>query len=380
MKILLAHNYYQLRGGEDDFVDMLHTLLVKKGHKVYLYSKKSSELVSFGNQVMSSIQLLTSVNNEIDKIISTFHPDICHIHNIFPGINFSIINTCKKRGIPIVQTVHDYRYLCLNGTFYRDKNVCRLCIDRNRLFGIKYKCYHSSLLASVFLLLSLSTNLNTIKKIDKFIFPNSYSKDLFNRYLHIEENKSIIISHFIPKMFVEKLVKKEHYFMYLGRLSPEKGIIELLNLFKKEKKINLLIIGTGPLAKYISSLRYTNVQYLGYVSTKKKYNLLRKALFSIIPSRVEEQGPLTLLESFMCGTPIIAPNLSSIAEKVRKKCGFLYNPNVHDSFLSVLIKANTLAKEEYEIMRTSVLNEYKKHYSENIYYKRLISLYEAVSQ
>src|SRR3989344_8309961 len=152
MKILLVHNYYQHQGGTDDYVNALNKLLKSKGHEVLLYKENSILINTFSEKIHVGFNLISSKNNRINVIVNKFQPDICHINNIFPKINFSVIKLCKEKHIPIVQTFHDFRYIFLDG-IYNEKGGINLL--KNYILGILNKSYHNSYLASIFLAISL---------------------------------------------------------------------------------------------------------------------------------------------------------------------------------------------------------------------------------
>src|SRR5215475_11848041 len=148
MKIAVVHNTYQHPGGEDVVVAEETRLLKDHGHQVVSYNRSNTEL-----EDMSNAQLLVQIKdvvyshdsqNDIRKLIRTERPDIVHIHNTFLMISPSAYDACKQEGVPVVQTLHNFRLLCPGGTFSRDGAVCEECIGGNLWNGIRHGCYRNS--------------------------------------------------------------------------------------------------------------------------------------------------------------------------------------------------------------------------------------------
>jgi len=374
MKILLVHNYYQHRGGTDDYVDALSKLLRNKGHEVFLHKEQSISINTSKEKIQTGFNMIFFKNNSISKIINKFKPDICHVNNIFPKINFSVVKLCKEQKIPLVQTFHDFRYIYLDG-IYNEKGGRSLL--KNYIFDVINKRYHDSYLASIILTISLIKGKKYIEDMDYYIFPNKFSCKVISNFFKLK-NKCYILPHFISFYKVKQTENKNH-FIYIGRISKEKGIDELVKIFSTLPKLKLIVIGEGPLRLQLERLKTPNIKFLGHVSVREKYRLLNKALFCIIPSKIEELGPLVLLEAFMCGTPVIVPNLFSFKEKVKNnRAGFYYVRNDIENLRKVILRAASQKTNTYEKMSKFVQKEYFKHYEENTYYKRLMNIYEQV--
>lgn len=374
MKILLVHNNYQHRGGTDDYVDALKKLLRKKGHKVLLYKEQSSSINNFKEKIKVSLDMILLKNKNISRIIKKFKPDICHLNNLFPKINFSVVKLCIEKKIPIIQTFHDFRYISLDG-IYREKKDHSLL--KNYFIDSINKRYHDSYLASIILAISLIKSKKYIEEIDRYIFPNIFSKNVINSFFNLK-NKSYILPHFVS-FYRVKQARRRNQFVYIGRISKEKGTDELVRVFRTLPKLKLLIVGEGPLRSRLEHLRIPNIKFLGYVSTKEKYRLLGRASFCIIPSKIEELGPLVLIESFMCGTPVIVPDLFSFKEKVKEnKTGFYYMHDNVEDLKKAIIRASHQKINIYKQMSKLVKKEYVKYNKESIYYKGLMNIYEQI--
>lgn len=316
------HNYYRDRGGEDEYVDSLAQLLKKEGHTIIRYTKHSSSInQNFFKKITIALGLLYSKKTatELTAIIRTHKPDIAHFHNVFPLITPTAYYICEKERVPIAQTVHNYRYMCVNGTLFHRGQICTDCLrSRNLLSCVYDACYQNSRFATLFFALVLTLHrkhiLNTISRI---IFPTSFSQTVYSAYFKNLKSKSEVIYHgvSIPKIMSKKTRTVEKpYFLYVGRLSPEKGIIELINALTTKPTINLVVAGTGPLSPMLKKYRqHTNIQYKGYCTRKTTLRLIAHAQAVVIPSLWYEVLPLVYIESLALNTPVITPNTGTFS-------------------------------------------------------------------
>ncbi len=375
MRILLVHNYYTLRGGTDDYVDSLYELLGKNKQGVYLYTERSNEIQSTRQKIQTGLNLILAHNTKIGTVLDRIKPDICHLNNLFPLLTFDAIKQCKKRYIPVIQTIHDFKYFYPGGIIGQKEYNSPFFINHPLLYTVINKGYNNSYFSSLCLSLALWKNKNTLQNIDAFIFPNKTSEKILREKLLIDEKKCFYLPHFVKRQINPDMQQKDKYFIYVGRISDEKGIVELVDVFRSLPYLHLVVVGDGPLLSKLKSLKTPNIKFLGYISSDKKYELLSKALFCIIPSKIEEQGPLVLIESFMCGTPVIVPDLPSFKEKVKNNLGFLYKQGDKIYLKKRILDAANQEWNLYKKMRALVLDEYSNHFSEVIYYKNLLRVY-----
>jgi glycosyltransferase involved in cell wall biosynthesis len=269
--------------------------------------------------------------------------------------------------------------VCPKGFVYRNNKICELCV--NRIFAlpaIRYNCYHDSKLAS----LSLSTSLTYYKLahdfelVDKYICPAQFVKDYYLQHLSLSEDKMKIIPHFTNVEAVKHMKSNSSYFVFVGRLSEEKGILQLLEQFVLLPNIPLIVIGDGPLRDDVQKYKtYSNITILPFISQKKLFKIMSHALATIIPSPWYEVGPLVLMESFANGTPVIVPNSGVFKERVtRNKTGFFFDLRDFTSIQKV-IKSIFKKKNQVAVMRNAVQKEYHDKYSGEAYYRSLLPLY-----
>ncbi len=321
MRILLIHNYYQYRGGEETYVESLKKLLNDNGHKVCLYSKYSNDIKTSWDKIKIAVGLFwnTQTDQELKRIITSFKPDVAHLNNLYPLIGPTAIITLHKNSIPIVQTIHNYRFMCPKGILFRKGKICELCIHLKLPFwSVVFGCYHQSRVASLFFSLAYFFHrsiLHTFDKINLFIFPSPFTKKYYQKNLAIPDKKTTYLPYFVDFKPPKKPVKKGDYYLFVGRLSEEKGIIELLEIFKNIPGKKLKVIGTGPLQKQVIEYKkYKNIEILGFMKRSIIRPILQRARALIVPSKWYETGPINAIEALLSNTPVIGSHIGSSRE------------------------------------------------------------------
>jgi len=340
MKILQIHNSYQTPGGEDEVVVAEKELLETKGHRVVQYTRHNNELKKysplqklkfFPNAIYSKRTII-----ELDRLIGESKPDVSHIHNVFPLISPSVYHCLSHHNIPIVQTLHNYRFLCPNALFYTKKTTCEKCKKGNTLNCLLNKCYKDSFILSGLYALTIRLHRKAfMEKINKFIALTDFVKTKFVQ-AGFREEKIEVEGNFLVDNRYKASNDKDNYAVFIGRLSEEKGVETLLNAFQKTHGLKLKVAGNGHLEEklkhYVHQNRIPNVEFLGFVSGRQKLELLHKAKFSIFPSQWYETFGMSILESFSVGTMVVASKIGALPELVKDgKNGLLFEPgNAND--------------------------------------------------
>jgi len=342
MRILIVFNKYQYRGGEDTYVNNLILLLRKNGHIVKTYIKDSRSITNIFDKIKIGLGLFWNfqTSRELSIVIKQFKPDIAHFHNIYPIITPTAYYICKKYGVKIVQTIHNYKFMCPKNSLFRNGKMCELCINKKFMWpSILYGCYHRSKLASFLFSLSflLHNNIGTFHTIDSLIFPTQFVQDYYLTNLSITNitiDKSTVLPYFTPFMKNKNDSNEnlnDQYF-YFGRLAEEKGISLITKLFSQKKR-KLLIVGDGPLKQMLVQKyqNYKNIQFIGYQTPKKIFSMMMSAKALIIPSLWYEVLPFVLIEAMALKKTIFLsnnPNLKTI--KNRNNIIFFESGNLSD--------------------------------------------------
>lgn len=390
MKILIIHNDYQIQGGETAVVNAEIDLLTRAGHDVRFYQRNNSEINRFGipqklsffpNAIYSSFSY-----KEIRKIIKNEKPDIAHIHNVFPLISPSVYKALHDDHIPIVQTIHNVRFLCPNGLFYTHGKICERCKFGNTSYAVSLKCYRNSYTLSFLYAISIGLNRRwrVFNLIDRFIALTEFSKNKFIEAKLTEPHKISILGNYLhsPAPPPPCIDSRNSYIAYLGRLSEEKGIPTLIRAIALNNEIKLKVAGTGPdrenLQKLVRDLGSDQVKFVGHLTGNAKWDFLRNAMCTVVPSNWFETFPLVALESMAVGTPVIASNLGGLPYIIEDgKTGLLFAPGDH------LDLANKISQLVNDLERTRMMGEecvktINEKYTEEVHYRKLMEIYSQV--
>lgn len=387
MKILIAHNHYGdfATGGEAMVFHAETNLLKSHGYEVLTYERSNSELKnkSLRNRVNAVLNLHWSERTiaEAGKIMDEFKPDVLHVHNYKFLITPSIFYAAKQRGIKTVLTLHNYRLMVPCGNFMtKDGKVCEKCLTESPLNILKYRCAQGSFLKSYLqyrLFTKTKFKLNKlVDLVDTYIVLSNFAKNKLTQ-TGVPAEQIVVKPNFITTENISELPAKKKRAVFIGRLSFEKG---LLNLIEDWSAVNypLYVIGTGPQenkAKEISKSN-KNITFLGNMENKKVKEFLAESSFLVFPSTLYEGMPITILEAMSVGVPVIATNLGPRNEMIQNGInGFLYENGNGTEFID---KVNMLIenKELRNKMGTAAKEEYSRKYTSEINFKMLVNIYK----
>lgn len=401
MKILQINKYFYKKGGAETVFFNTLQLLENHGHTVIPFSLKNEknlhspyESYFVDYPELSESSLFQKIKNlpsfiynrkaakQLEKLIIKERPDIAHIHLMFNSMSVSILPVLKKYNIPIIMSVHDYRLVCPAYTFTDGKrNFCERCKTGNYYHCITNKCSNGNLINSF--MLSMDSYFRSmfyppIEYIDRFIFVSQFS---MNKHLQVEkrfEKKCTYLYNFSPKVQNYKATKGDYIFFF-GRISKEKGILTLLNAIKGLPNIKLKLAGTGPLLEQLKAECPPNAEFLGFKQGEELRELIHNASFVIVSSECYENNPMTIIESYMIGTPVIGSDLGGIPELIiPNKTGYRFTPKSSEELKETIIKASSIPEEEYEQMSDSCKKFASDNFSEESHYRRLIENYNII--
>ena len=382
MKILLVHNYYQQWGGEDTHFELLIKLLKDKGSSVITYTKDSKNVKTIWDKVKTALGMLWNgeVYDDITKLIEKHQPDIVQFQNIYPLITASAYWACRRRGVPIIQRISNYRLMCPKGSLFRNNKICELCVNKRFPYpSIMYGCYHGSKLSSLFFTLAIFFHrfiLRSYNLIDKIIFPSEFTQTYYLDKGAIPRKKARVIPSFSPPDKVRNMQKiKREYYVFAGQLVPEKGIGPLLGLFSKNPSLSLVVIGYDPSQLLANKYRkYNNIEFKGFMKREEVLAYMKNAKATIMPSLWYDVLPNVLIESFSVGTPVIAPNIGVFPELIENgKTGMLFK---YDGWLE--LESLLLKFKKSRMMVKHVLKRHEERFKSNKFYSSLISLYQSL--
>jgi len=383
MRVLIIHNSYKEFGGEDSVVNNQVKLLTEKGDEVCSYIVDSKEIDNYSK--LDKLRLLKNAYSSpktmrnITKIIKKFQPDIAHVHNVYPLISPVVYKVLHDNNIPMVQTLHNYRFICPNGLFFINGEICTKCLDKKNYYQCGFnKCYHDSYTQSFWYADIIAKGNKWFKYIDRFISLNHFVKDMMIQR-GFAEAKIAIVPNFSYRMDTEIESKsKEDYFLYLGRLSSEKGIETLLNAIDNTEGVKLYVAGDGVFKGKVMDLeRKGNVKYLGLVSGEEKNLLIKNARALIVPSEWHENFPTVILESMSVGTPVIASRMGGMQYLVEDgRNGVLFKTgDCKDLVEKIKYLSNDLVASK---MSKMALEIYENKYTPEIVYNEMMKVYRDV--
>lgn len=384
MKILLIHNYYRSSSpsGEDIVFKNEVELLKKKGIQVVTFEKHNDEIRNKFKVAFNTIWSMGTYK-KLKEILKKEKPDIVHFHNIWYLISPSAYYACKDLGIPVVQTLHNFRFFCINGLLMRNGSVCEECIGKFPWRGIKYGCYRNSKIFSIPIALSDSLHklLNTLEKnIDAFISLTYFAKRKFIE-CGLPEEKIFIKPNFLVED-PNPNYENGGYALFVGRLSREKGIMTLLKAWKDINGLSLKIVGDGPMkndvVEYIEKHKLKNIHLSGRLSHNDVIDCMKKSMFVIFPSECYEGFPMTIAESYACGKPVVASNLGAMAELVEDgKTGLLFKPG-NPGDLAEKIQWMIKNEDACVQMGKNARRVFEEKYTADKNFEILIGIYEKV--
>jgi glycosyltransferase involved in cell wall biosynthesis len=327
MKILLVHNYYQHRGGEDVVFEQERDLLRREGHEVAEYRRSNDELhqlTLLGKVATAKTTVWASDSHrDLSTLLKRAKYDLVHVHNTFVQISPSIYWACREARVPVVQTLHNYRLFCPSANFVRESHVCRECVERGVWRAVRHGCFHASrpATATVALMLLIHRWCHTWTAcVDRYIALSNFARDQFVS-AGLPAEKIAIKPNFVDPDPGYRTETRD-YAVYLGRLSEEKGVETLLTAFKRlHERVPLVIIGDGPLrailqARADSEGLSASLQFRGWLGRQEAIALLKGARFLLMPSQCYETFGIAVAEAYACGVPVIASALGSIGEIV----------------------------------------------------------------
>ncbi len=381
MKILFIHNRYQLQGGEDTAVEQEMKLLSQYHELEVLYFQNQSGW-------KGAIQFLVSIWNinaakKVSKKIIEFKPDIVHIHNWHFASGPLVFRTIHTLKVPIVHTIHNYRLLCPSGTLLNKGKLFKDSLKQSFPWAsVKNRVYRSSHILTFWLafVVWFHKKIDTWKMIDCYVCLTSSAVTLFQQSnFGISEKRYTVKPNFTTIPLIKESSERGAHFLFIGRLSEEKGITLLLKVFK-DLPYDLRIAGEGPLKEQVvkASEQFENVFYLGNLTRYELESELQKAQALIFPSLWYEPFGLVNIEAFANSTPVLASNIGApLSLIIEAYNGFLFEVGNETALKEAIVKFGKLSKLDREQMGNHAFEQYKSKYSPDLQLDYLNSIYNS---
>ena len=381
MRILTVHNHYQQVGGEDEVFAAEAQLLERYGHEVHRYVVRND-----GLEHMSRLKLArdTVWNGDSYDALRTCvrrtRPDVVHFHNTLPRISPSGYYAATRERVPVVQTLHNYRMVCPGALLFRDGSPCHDCVGRAlALPGIRHGCYRGSRAATAAVagMMAAHRMLGTWgREVALYVALTEFAR------LRLIEGGFAAEQIVVKPNFVDPDpgpgTGAGGYALFVGRLSPEKGIRTLLNAWRTmHVEVPLRIVGDGPLAEEVADAARTmsGVSWLGRRTPSEVAELVGEAICLVCPSGCYETFGRVVIEAFAAGTPVVASDRGALAELVQDgRTGRLFQPG--DAEALVRVMRDLLSQQSsLPALRTAARRVFEERYGAAENYEMLMSVY-----
>lgn len=360
--ILIVHNYYQIPGGEDTVVANEKKMLEDHGHKVVLYSRNNSELKKMSRLQKLMLPFTTVFNprtyRDIKHLIKTEKIDVVHVHNTLNLISPAVYYAARAMRVPAVQTIHNFRLLCPGATFYRDGHICEDCVENGLWCAVKHKCYRGSRIQTLACVLSTWFHRMTgiYGKIN-YICLTEFNKGKLLQLKQIKANQVFVKPNFVEASTDEIIPFKEraNQFIFAGRLDKLKGIDILFEAWKQmgETASKLVVCGTGPMEDWCKDFLRNNsdcnIEMRGFVPNKETKKLIANSKALILPTQWYEGFPMTIVEAFSVGTPVIGSDLGNVGSILcDEKNGWKFNSRSIEALCEAVMKSHNIIDQVIE--------------------------------
>ena len=388
MKVLQVHNRYRKPGGEDTVLANEARLLREHGHQVDLLEAHNNDddPVSLPAKLRLARNTLWSATGAdlMAAALQQHRPDVVHVHNTFNQLSPVVLRTAVAQGVPVVQTMHNFRAVCANGLLLRDGQPCELCVTAGRWHAVQHRCYRGSAAASTVVALSGALHLwagTFTQRGVRVIALTEFARALFVRSGLAERVLRVKPNFVYPATASGQ--QRDQRVVFVGRLAAEKGVDLLLEAWRQLAPVGwvLELIGQGELRPSAQSLD-ASVRCLGWLSPTEVMARIGSARYLVMASRWYEGLPMVLLEAFSAATPIIVPRLGAMAEVVEEgRNGLGFDAGSAASLAGVLGQALALPPAAWQRLSDGALQSYNALYSPQANHAQLMSIYrEAASE
>ena len=386
MKVLLAHNFYRtaVPSGEDT-VYRNERRLLEANADVIPYERHNDAIDDSNLTKKMSLAFDAAwsreVYEELSVIVRKTRPDIAHFHNTFPRISPSAYAACRDHGVPVIQTLHNFRFICPGGLLLRDGRPCEDCVGTNLLPALRHRCYRKSFAVTAAVVWMLTHNRR-----------HGTYQNMVNRYIALTEFAADrLIAGGLPR---ERVTVKPNfvadvptpgpgngrYAVYVGRLSAEKGIRTMLSAWKHLSKVPLKILGDGPYRQEVEAAIVRDklpAECLGFCDRIATIDVVSRAAFQIVPSEWYEGFPMVIVEAYACGTPVVASRIGSLDEVVEEGVtGVKFEPG-NPMDLAEKVSALWADRVRQTSLRRTTREIFEQKFSGEKNYEALMTIYES---
>jgi glycosyltransferase involved in cell wall biosynthesis len=388
MKVLLIHNKYRTSApsGEDIAVNNERRMLESRGVQVAVFERCNDDLDDSSLMAKTAMAVNTiwsqRSRSDLRTVLRDVRPDIVHVHNTFSMLSPSVYGACKAAGVPIVQTLHNFRFFCPSALFLRDGKPCEDCLDKSLLQSVRHRCYRGSLAATATLaaMLTLHRAIGTYSRdIDRYIALTEFARSKVTKG-GVAAHKVVVKPNFVPDPPLPGR-GGGGYVVFVGRLLEGKGTETLVAAWRHLPSVTLKIVGDGALRSALENIAKAerlNIEFMGMRSRTEVLQAVSNAEFLVVPSEWYEGFPMVIAESFACGTPVLASRIGSLEELVKEGVTGRKFAAADPQGLAAAVRIMLADKSSLRDMREHAREYFDGHLTEQANYHALVNIYTDV--
>lgn len=403
-QLLSLNNYHYRRGGSDAVFFDHNKLFQDAGWDTAVFSMQHPkndpspwseyfiDELEFGSEysvwkklnMASKIIYSLEAKNKLERLLEKFKPDVAHAHCIYHHLSPSVLSLLHERGIPTVMTAHDLKLACPAYKMLNKSGICEKCKNGNLLHVINNRCVHNSLAISTLVAVESAVHKSLglyRKNLDKIITPSLFFLEKLIEWGWKREQLAYI-PNFIEAEHVTPQYEPGNYFLYFGRLAPEKGVDTLIKAAMKTG-VKLLIAGTGPYESVLRTIAQEGngqVEFLGYCTGNKLWSLIREARAIVLPSQWYENAPISILEAYASGKPVIGARIGGIPEMINENgTGLLFESGEIEDLSNCLNRIMDMPPSEISSIGAYARSYVAENYTKELYLNRMLELYDSIS-
>jgi glycosyltransferase involved in cell wall biosynthesis len=381
LRILIAHNEYQQRAGEDAIVNNESALLATCGHDVRVVRVSNDAIAGMAAKARAAWRVTYSrpSRDRMQDEIAAFRAEIVHVHNFFPLLTPAVYDACRQADIPVVQSLHNFRPICAASSFFRDGHVCEDCLNGSPYQAVLHACYRGSRIGSfaVARMIAFHRKAGTWRaKVDRYIANTDFMRQKFVA-AGFPAERITIKPNFVPDPGEPDNAVTRTGALFVGRLAAEKGLVTLFNAWRRSD-VALAIVGDGPLGATLDGMANSRISRKGWLSPADVRAMMAKAKFLVMPSEWYEGFPMVLVEAAAHGLPAIASRLGAMAEIIDDGVtGLLFTPGDADDLAS---KVRWAVDHPHELaaMGREARRKYLGSFTPEANYRQLVETYQHV--
>jgi glycosyltransferase involved in cell wall biosynthesis len=401
LKVLMINKFLYRFGGTSAYMFNLIDRLQAQGHEAVVFgmmhqsnfpSPYASHFVSqidyhrersILSKVAEAFHILYSfeAKRKLRQLVDATRPMIAHCHNIYHQLSPSILHTLKGRGIPIVLTAHDYKLICGSYKMLSHGKICERCCAGAHYHASLERCMKGAFFPSLVTSFEMYFHrmIGIYDLLDVIIAPSAFLRNKLLAYGFLPE-KVVHIPNFVDVDVYKPTNEHNGYFVYCGRLIEEKGLKTLLRAMRFVKTGKLLLVGAGPQRQELESFaqehKLQNVEFTGYLTGEALQDAVRGAMFAVLPSEWYENNPISILETFALGKPVIAANIGGIPEMITDgQEGLLFQSGSAEDLAEKITRLLTHA-EECTVMGREARKKVVEQFHPMRHYERILAVYE----